>query len=99
MDQAWKEAQSLKDEYISKAHIVLAMLGANGGGLNGFSQKRTWAGQTGKGFETTLRTDWKATGRTPSLAIDILEHKFQAGDVVLMDREDDHLVFTKKSAP
>ena len=30
------------------------------------------------------------------LAIDILEHKFQAGDVVLVDREDDHLVFTKK---
>ena len=30
------------------------------------------------------------------LAIDILEHKFQAGDVVLVDREDDHLAFTKK---
>jgi len=41
VDQAWKEAQSLKDEYISKAHIVLAMLGANGAGLNVFSQKRT----------------------------------------------------------
>lgn len=32
------------------------------------------------------------------LAIDILEHKFQGCDVVLVDREDDHLAFTNKSA-
>ncbi|MEE2993649.1 MAG: hypothetical protein VX603_10810 [Gemmatimonadota bacterium] len=30
------------------------------------------------------------------LAIEILEHKFQAGDVVQVDREDEHLVLTKK---
>jgi hypothetical protein len=39
-----------------------------------------------------LKSNWS---KTP-LAIDILEHEFQAGDVVLVDREDDHLVFTKK---
>ena len=32
MDLAWKEAQNLKDEYISVEHFPLSMLGAGGGG-------------------------------------------------------------------
>ncbi|MDP7239236.1 MAG: Clp protease N-terminal domain-containing protein [Candidatus Latescibacteria bacterium] len=65
MDQAWKEAQSLKDEYISKAHIVLAMLGANGAGLNVFSQKRTWPVKQGKDSKQRFEPIEKQLAETP----------------------------------
>jgi len=33
VDQAWKEAQQLKDEYVSAEHLLLAMTGASGTGV------------------------------------------------------------------